>query len=87
MQTYLARVCANSETNRPIWNTGRMAQRDLVAAVRAHEVAETRLKKARTDLDEVIRNAVISGEWQIADVAKLTGWSRETIRKIAYPKD
>lgn len=63
-----------------------MAQRDLVAALRAYKAAETRLKDARTSLEVEIRNAIKSGEWQIVDVAELTGWSRETIRKIANPK-
>lgn len=60
-----------------------MAQRDLVAALRAHKAAEVRLKETRAALDGAIRQAIKSGEWQIVDVAELTGWSRETIRKIA----
>lgn len=66
-----------------VWNTGRMAQRDLVAALRTHRAAKERLEKARADLDDAVREAVKSGEWQIVDVAELTGWSRETVRKIA----
>ena len=61
----------------------RVAQKDLVAVLRAYRRADDRLKQARTDLDEAIQQAVQSGEWQIVDVAELTGWSRETIRKIA----
>lgn len=60
-----------------------MAQRDLVAALRAHRRAETRAEKTRAELDEAIRDAVNSGDWQIVDVAELVGQSRETIRKIA----
>lgn len=64
-----------------------MAQADLVAALRAHEAAEIQLGKTRQDLEEAIREGVASGDWKIVDVARLTGWSRETVRKIAYPKD
>lgn len=60
-----------------------MAQRDLIAAIRAHKRAETRLAQARADLDDAVRVAVKSGDWQIVDVAEVTGWSRETVRKIA----
>jgi hypothetical protein len=60
-----------------------MAQRDLIAAIRAHKRAEERLKEARANLDNAVRDAVKSGEWQIVDVAEVTGWSRETVRKIA----
>jgi transcriptional regulator of acetoin/glycerol metabolism len=60
-----------------------MAQADLVAKLRAHRSAEARLHEAREELDAAIRAAVSSGEWQIIDIAELTGWSRETIRKIA----
>lgn len=63
-----------------------MAQRDLVAALRAYRSADERAKQARADLDAEIRRAVNSGDWPIVDVAALTGWSRETIRKIANPK-
>ncbi|TDD97586.1 hypothetical protein [Actinomadura rubrisoli] len=59
-----------------------MAQRDLIAAMRAHKRAETRLTEARARLDDAVRDAVKSGEWQIVDVAEVTGWSRETVRKI-----
>lgn len=60
-----------------------MAQADLVAALRAYRRAEERAKKARATLDAAIRQAVVDEQWQIIDVAELTGWSRETIRKIA----
>jgi transcriptional regulator of acetoin/glycerol metabolism len=64
-----------------------MTQADLVAALRAHRRAEERAKTTREQLDAAIRQAVQDGDWQIVDVAELTGWSRETIRKIAYSKD
>jgi hypothetical protein len=60
-----------------------MAQQDVVALLRAHRSAEKRAKEARSALDGAIREAVKSGEWQIVDLAELTGWSRETVRKIA----
>lgn len=59
-----------------------MAQADLVAALRAHRRAEERVKKAREELDAAIRQAVLEDGWQIVDVAEVTGWSRETVRKI-----
>jgi hypothetical protein len=59
-----------------------MAQRDLVASLRAYKRAEERLKATRDDLEREIARAVDSGEWQIIDVAEVTGWSRETIRAI-----
>jgi hypothetical protein len=62
-----------------------MAQSDLVAALRAWKRAEERAKEARNYLDETIRRAVTGGEWQVMDVAEVTGWSRETIRKIVNP--
>lgn len=60
----------------------RMATGNLVAKLRAHKTAEERLKQARRELNEEIARAVDSGEWQIIDVAEVTGWSRETIRSI-----
>lgn len=69
-----------------MWDHGRVAQKDLVAALRAYRRADERLKQTRIDLDAAIQEAVQSGEWQIVDVAELTGWSRETIRKIATLK-
>jgi transcriptional regulator of acetoin/glycerol metabolism len=86
MPSTFARVRANNQTTRAIWDTGRMAQSDLVAALRAHRRAEERAQQTRADLDTAIRKAVSLGEWQIVDIAELTGWSRETIRKIANPK-
>ena len=83
MQSYFAQVCANDRVVHTVWKTGRMAQRDLVAAIRAHKRAQERLDEARRNLDEAVRDAVNSGEWQIVDVAEVTGWSRETVRKIA----
>lgn len=60
-----------------------MAQRDLIAALRAFRRAEEKRDQTRSELDDAIREAVRSGEWQIVDIAEVTGWSRETIRKIA----
>lgn len=63
-----------------------MAQSDLVAALRAWRRADERAKEARAMLDETIRQVVNNREWQVADIAELTGWSRETIRKIVNAK-
>lgn len=60
----------------------RMTQRDLVAKLRAYRRAKERLEAARADLDAEIARAVLEDDWQIIDVAELTGWSRETIRAI-----
>ena len=60
----------------------RMTTGNLIAKIRAHKAAVERLDKARSELDEEITRAVDSGEWQIIDVAEVTGWSRETIRAI-----
>ncbi|MEV7013351.1 hypothetical protein [Streptosporangium sp. NPDC051022] len=54
----------------------------LIAKLRAHRAAKERLDQARRELDEEITRVVDSGEWQIIDVAEVTGWSRETIRAI-----
>ena len=59
-----------------------MATGTLVAKIRAHKAAQERLDLARHELDQEIARAVASGEWQIIDVAEVTGWSRETIRAI-----
>lgn len=83
MQTQLARKTRNSDTTRAAWDTRRMAQRDLIAALRAFRRAEEKRDQTRSELDDAIREAVRSGEWQIVDIAEVTGWSRETIRKIA----
>lgn len=53
-----------------------------MASLRAYKRAEDRLKAAREDLERAITTALNSDEWQIIDVAELTGWSRETIRSI-----
>lgn len=60
----------------------RMTTGTLVAKLRAHRAAQERLKQARHELDEEITRVVDAGEWQIIDVAEVTGWSRETIRAI-----
>lgn len=60
----------------------RMATGTLVAKIRAHKTAQERLEQARQELDQEIARAVNSREWQIIDVAEVTGWSRETIRAI-----
>ena len=70
-----------------MWNTVRMAQADLVAALRAHKAATNQLQKTRTELEEAIRQGVADKEWKIVDVVELTGWSRETVRKIVQSKD
>ncbi|OPG13678.1 hypothetical protein B1L11_06740 [Microbispora sp. GKU 823] len=59
-----------------------MTTGNLIAKLRAHRAAEERLKQARRELDVEITRVVDSGEWQIIDVAEVTGWSRETIRAI-----
>lgn len=65
-----------------MWHHGRMSQADLVAALRAYRRAEERAKQTRADLEAAMRRAVDDEGWQIIDVAELTGWSRETVRKI-----
>ena len=64
------------------WHDARMATGTLVALIRAHKTAEQRRALARRDLDHEIARVIDSGEWQIIDVAEVTGWSRETIRAI-----
>lgn len=83
MQTQLAANRSNGNTMHASWDTRRMAQRDLIAALRAFRRAEEKRDQTRSELDDAIREAVRSGEWQIVDIAEVTGWSRETIRKIA----
>jgi ribosome-binding protein aMBF1 (putative translation factor) len=86
MQSSFAQVNAKCTGTFAAWHTMHVAQKDLVAALRAYRRADDRLKQVRADLDEAIQGAIESGEWQIVDVAELTGWSRETIRKIATSK-
>lgn len=86
MQSSFAFVNANVITRGHACDTRHVAQKDLVAALRAYRRAEERRDQARADLDAAIQKAVETGEWQIVDVAELTGWSRETIRKIATSK-
>ena len=59
-----------------------MTTGNLIAKIRAHRTAVERVDQARRELDEEITRAVDSGDWQIVDVAQVTGWSRETIRAI-----
>jgi AraC-like DNA-binding protein len=59
-----------------------MTTGNLIAKIRAHRAAVERVDQARRELDEEITRAVDSGDWQIIDVAQVTGWSRETIRAI-----
>jgi hypothetical protein len=59
-----------------------MTTGNLVAKLRAHRAAQERLDQARRELNDEIARAIDSGEWQIIDVAEVTGWSRETIRAI-----
>lgn len=59
-----------------------MTTGNLIAKIRAHKAAAERLDRARNELDEEIARVIESGEWQIIDVAEVTGWSRETIRSI-----
>lgn len=60
-----------------------MSQVDLVAAYRAYKRAQEQAQAARDVLEREIQDAVHAEEWQIIDIAELTGWSRETVRKIA----
>jgi hypothetical protein len=64
-----------------------MTQRDLVAKLRAYRRADERVKAARAELDTEIARAVLEDDWQIIDVAELTGWSRETIRAIVKQQE
>lgn len=59
-----------------------MAEANLVAKFRAMKTADERAKAAHDEFDAELRRAVNAKEWQIVDVAELTGWSRETVRKI-----
>lgn len=59
-----------------------MTTGNLVAKLRAHRAAKERLDQARNELDDEIARVIDTGEWQIIDVAEVTGWSRETIRAI-----
>ena len=83
--SYAKRLCAGYDklTCMTItWHDARMATGTLVALIRAHKTAEQRRALARRDLDHEIARVIDSGEWQIIDVAEVTGWSRETIRAI-----
>lgn len=61
-------------------------KKGLLEAHRAHQRAAKRRAKARANLHHAVRESVASGQWKIEDLVWLTGWSRETIRKIAYSK-
>jgi len=61
-------------------------KKGLVEAQRAYLRAEKRKAKTKANLHHAIRESLASGQWKIEDLVWLTGWSRETIRKIAYPK-
>jgi transcriptional regulator of acetoin/glycerol metabolism len=60
----------------------RMAEAKLVAKFRTMRTADERARQAHEEFDAELRRAVKAKEWQIVDVADLTGWSRETVRKI-----
>jgi len=59
--------------------------RNPVAAIRTFERAAAKVERARAELEDEIRRAIATEEWQIIHVVTVTGWSRETIRKIARP--
>ena len=56
----------------------------LAAAARRRLKAETELKAARADLAEAIRADAAAGVRQV-DIVKLTGYTREQIRRIVNP--
>lgn len=59
-----------------------MPSGDLVSAVRALKRAEDRAKKAREALHAAIVVAIRDDGWKQQDVAEVTGYSREHIRRI-----
>jgi hypothetical protein len=55
---------------------------DLVSAVRAVKRAQEKLDQARDDLHGAIVIAIRDDGWKQRDVAEVTGYSREHIRRI-----
>lgn len=63
------------------WHPVRMDATELAAVTRRFRKAEAALAAARAELQEAALEAMAGGMKQ-ADVAKVTGWTRETLRKL-----
>ena len=59
-----------------------MPSGDLISAVRGVKRAQERLDKARETLHAAIVVAIRDEGWKQRDVAEVTGYSREHIRRI-----
>lgn len=55
---------------------------DLISAVRGVSRAKERLEQAREELHEAIVIAIRDDGWKQRDVAQVTGYSREHVRRI-----
>lgn len=66
------------------WHPVRMDATELTAIARRYRRAEAASKAAREELQRASLEAMADGVKQV-DVARITGWTRETLRKLTPP--
>jgi hypothetical protein len=66
----------------PDWHSGRVKEADIKAIATDYEEAAERLLEER---DAKLRTAIDAG-WKQADLVRITGYSRETIRQALNPE-
>jgi hypothetical protein len=66
----------------PVWHPGRVKEAEIKAIATDYEDATERLLE---DRDARLRAAIDAG-WKQADLVRITGYSRETIRQALNPE-
>jgi hypothetical protein len=66
----------------PVWHSGGVKESEIKAIATDYEEAAERLLEAR---DAKLRKAIDEG-WKQADLVRITGYSRETIRQALNPE-
>lgn len=67
-----------------VWHHRGMDSTELAAVTRRFRKAEQALEAARAELRTAALEALADGISQ-AEIARVTGWTRETLRKLARP--
>lgn len=67
---------------KPVWHSGGVKEAEIKAIATDYEEASERLLEER---DAKLRQAIDAG-WKQADIVRVTGYSRETIRQALNPE-
>lgn len=66
----------------PVWHSGEVKEAEIKAIATDYEEAAERLLEER---DAKLRQALDAG-WKQADIVRITGYSRETVRQALNPE-